>query len=127
MSYVPDEMEKKADLFRERNKIYGNAYHSFGRVLKAYFGELHLDNHEDFGRAAILFKIMEKCQRYTQCFNKGGHDDSLDDISVYAMMLKELDHLPDANTNETPTMPQTFLSDLPTKSQLHDTLYPIEF
>ena len=35
--------------------------------------------------------IINKIARYAENFDKGGHDDSLNDISVYAAMLRSID------------------------------------
>jgi hypothetical protein len=40
---------------------------------------------------AIFFHMADKLARYAGAFKRGGHVDSLDDLSVYSMMLQEFD------------------------------------
>ena len=98
--FVVDELEKKARLYAERNKTYGSNYLRFGAIMKALIGEtaLVVSSEHDYNRLGVFVHIVTKLSRYAENWHRGGHDDSLDDISVYAMMLKELDqvkHIPD--------------------------------
>jgi hypothetical protein len=97
MSYVPDQLRQKATLFLERNELYGDVYLDFGKTLKGMLGTITLETEYDFGRMAMFCQLISKLHRYASCFNNGGHDDSLDDLSVYAMMLKHMDHVNDPN------------------------------
>jgi hypothetical protein len=82
-----------ADLFEKRNKDYGGAYKDFGRVLREIFpGGIILTTDADFGRFALFVLTLGKLHRYAMNFTKGGHSDSLTDLSVYAAMMKDLDH-----------------------------------
>src|SRR5687768_14310804 len=91
--FVVRELKAKADLFLERNRLYGDNYKRFGAVFSLVMQGQNLDtaNHNDMSRLGILVQIVGKITRYGENFNRGGHDDSLDDIAVYAIMLKELD------------------------------------
>lgn len=94
--YVANELRLKANLFEARNEEYGNSYKDFGKVMAALFDEksaggILLKGERDHARWGILIQIVGKLHRYANNFAGGGHADSLDDISVYAMMLKELD------------------------------------
>lgn len=90
--FVVRELEAKARVFEERNKLYGDNYKRFGYVMVALFPNgLNLKSAEDFNRFGILVQLVAKETRYAENFVRGGHDDSLDDTAVYAMMLKELD------------------------------------
>jgi len=90
---VTEELHKIAELFEERGKIYGEGYKLKGAVIDALFEKpIILSTAEDFNRFSILNYIVGKLVRYSNNFIDSGHDDSLDDISVYAQMLKELDN-----------------------------------
>jgi hypothetical protein len=39
----------------------------------------------------LLVQIMSKLSRYCANFNQGGHEDSLDDLAVYSVLLQEVD------------------------------------
>lgn len=93
--FVPDELIGKADLYRQRNKLYGDNYKRFGPIMKLLLpmNTIPTDPHT-LNRLGILIQIIAKVTRYCQQFDKGGHVDSLDDLSVYSMMLKELDTEP---------------------------------
>jgi len=92
VDFVPEELLKKAEIYKQRNKIYGDNYKRFGPILKLLFPDgIELKTNDDFNRFGILVQVLAKVTRYCQNFEKGGHDDSLDDLAVYSMMLKELD------------------------------------
>jgi len=50
-----------------------------------------INNDVDANRMGCLNMIVGKLIRYASNWDKGGHKDSLDDISVYAQMLNEID------------------------------------
>lgn len=89
--YVPEELKKAAELYEQRNKQYGDSYKRFGPMMQALMLEVTLKTPSDFGRFALLNFIVSKLHRYVNNWDKGGHEDSLSDISVYTQMLKELD------------------------------------
>lgn len=93
-SYEAQQLEEKARLFEERNKLYGSNYVRFGPIMSQIMATQNLDptNPKDMARFGIFVQIVAKVSRYGENFNRGGHDDTLDDISVYAMMLKALDN-----------------------------------
>jgi len=79
-------------LFESRNKEYGEAYKGFGSRVKPFFPNgLTLKTEEDFTRFGALIMMIGKLERYTQNFSKGGHTDSLMDLSVYSQMLNSID------------------------------------
>jgi hypothetical protein len=89
---VPDRIHALASLFAQRNAIYENSWHEIGPVMAAYFPRgLTLSTPEDFGRFMIVCMLIGKLHRYILNFGRGGHVDSLDDLSVYGQMLQELD------------------------------------
>lgn len=80
------------DLYAERNAVYGDSYHTFGRLLSELYPDgLTLHGESDFNRFICFFQALGKLTRYAPNFHKGGHADSLDDCSVYCQMLRELD------------------------------------
>ena len=91
MANVPDMLRSAAKIYEDRNKIYGDNYKRFGPALNGLLNGVELSTPDDFNRFGILVQIFSKVSRYCNMFDKGGHNDSLDDIAVYAMMLKELD------------------------------------
>lgn len=93
--YVPGKLERLADLYRERNASYGDNYKRIGLTLHSFLGTTVLDSPADYARFANFLQLVGKVVRYGVQFQGGGHDDSLDDNAVYAMMQHELDHLPD--------------------------------
>jgi hypothetical protein len=91
-NFVPAALKELAKLYEERNATYGDSYHKFGEVLEIVFPDgLFLKTASDFNRFIAYFNCMGKLVRYAPNFTKGGHVDSLDDTSVYAQMLQQLD------------------------------------
>lgn len=93
-SFVARELEEKAALFEQRNALYGNNYLRFGPIMSQMLAGQTLDCNDPkvMNRIGIFVQITAKMTRYGNMFTAGGHDDSLDDISVYAMMLKQIDN-----------------------------------
>lgn len=94
--FVPNRLRKAADIYAERNAIYGDNYKHFGKVVEALFPNgvnsvPGADKAEQYNRLGVLIQIISKLTRYCAQFEKGGHADSLDDLAVYACMLQELD------------------------------------
>lgn len=98
MTTVPDMLRNAAKIYDERNKMYGDNYKRFGPALNGLMNGAVLRTPDDFNRFGLLVQIFSKVSRYCNMFDKGGHDDSLDDIAVYVMMLKEIDSA--ARTNK---------------------------
>lgn len=88
---VPEMLHKAAQLYVERNKLYRDNYKEIGYIFQSLFPQgIQLVSKSDFNRFCMLTAIIVKITRYTQNW-ENGHNDSLDDMSVYCMMLKELD------------------------------------
>jgi hypothetical protein len=90
---APDNLDRGAATFRERNATYGDNYLRFGEVMAAVFPEgLAIDAGDvaGFNRLGVLIQCISKLTRYTQNFAAGGHLDSAHDLMVYAAMLEEL-------------------------------------
>ncbi len=90
---VAQYLRQSADVFEERDACYGSSYKHFGNIVEAFFpGGLNLESKEDMNRYGILNMIFSKLNRYCNNFNKGGHRDSLVDLSTYSAMLNEVDN-----------------------------------
>jgi hypothetical protein len=98
---VPERIHALADLFADRNASYGNSWHEIGAIMHAFFPRgVALTEPEDFGRFMVLQQIIGKVHRYCLNFYRGGHVDSLDDLSVYSQMLQNLDETINLNKKE---------------------------
>lgn len=86
-----DSLRAAAEIYEQRNKLYGDNYKKYGHAFFPLLKGLLVETPHDLNRMGVLHMILSKVSRYCENFNKGGHDDSLDDLAVYAMMLKELD------------------------------------
>lgn len=86
-----DNLKEATNLYSEKHKIYGDNYKVAGIIFERLFpNEIKIKTYQDYNRFAILMQILNKLIRYS--FNwDTGHPDSLSDITVYAMILKELD------------------------------------
>ena len=92
---VSEELKKMAETFEERQSIYGDNYKQFGYIFDHLMkldptGGLP-ESPTDYARLGVLVQIVGKLTRYCANFSKGGHEDSLHDLSVYAAMLQDLD------------------------------------
>lgn len=86
-----DNLEAITKLYKERNKLYKNNYLIAGEIFLWLHPEgIVIDTAEKYNRMAILMQIINKLIRYSYNWETG-HPDSLNDISVYAMILKEID------------------------------------
>ena len=91
-AFVPRTLRGAAEIYEQRNKLYGDNYKRFGIVMAAMFPNgCMLKTADDWNRMGVLIQIMSKQTRYANLFHSGGHNDSLDDNIVYTAMLKELD------------------------------------
>jgi len=89
---VPERLAALGQLFEERNKLYGDNYKNFGKVMIGLFPKgVNLATEEEFNRFCLFVQIVHKVSRYAQAM-RDGHADSLDDLSVYAQMLQEYDY-----------------------------------
>jgi hypothetical protein len=91
MSKVAKMLEQSAATFAERHAVYGDNYKKFGEVCMPMLSGIKIEHAGDFNRLGILVQIISKLTRYCENFNRGGHDDSLNDLAVYTTMLRELD------------------------------------
>lgn len=124
---VPQALRDLGELYEERNKLYKNNYLNFGKMIKGMIPDgVELKTEEDFNRFALFMQLVHKCSRYAHNLTNGGHDDSLDDLSVYSQMLREFDGLMkdeklkatfDAPKQETDTTPLQYAEDLKNENQ----------
>lgn len=92
MSWVGDRLRKAADIYDERNALYGDNYKRFGHIMVVLFPDgITLKTPDDWNRFGVYVQKMAKVTRYAAQWNNGGHEDSLDDDAVYSQMLQELD------------------------------------
>lgn len=92
LSSVPERLNLLAELYKQRQQLYGDNYKLIGDAFVALFPNgLTLNSPEGFNRFSLFVQILTKMTRYGQMFAKGGHTDSLNDMAVYAQMLQELD------------------------------------
>jgi hypothetical protein len=85
-----DMLQDAANTFKLRNELYGDNYKKFGHIMKILNPTWEC-NVENWNRVCLLVQIVSKLTRYCENFNKGGHDDSLNDLAVYAAILRSLD------------------------------------
>lgn len=89
---VSEQLRNCANIYEERNKVYGDNYKHFGKIMVGLFPNgLTLETEDDFNRIGVFVQAVSKITRYAKKFSSGGHADSLDDLSVYSQMLRELD------------------------------------
>lgn len=92
MSKVPDKLRSAADLFAERNAIYGDNWRNVGHAMAALFPDgVTLKTPEDFQRFHLFELKMVKLSRYAKSFGDGGHRDSIRDDGVYSFLLEAVD------------------------------------
>jgi hypothetical protein len=89
---VPERLRDAAALFEKRNAEYGDNYRTMGPVLRAMFPSgLTIKTEEEWVRIFLLIVNVMKTTRYAKNFMRGGHEDSMNDQSVYAQMAAETD------------------------------------
>lgn len=87
-----DVLASGAETFNRNNPAYGNNWEKVGIVMATMYPDgLMLKTADDHARYHIFSWIVGKLTRYGHQFSKGGHRDSIHDISVYAAMLEALD------------------------------------
>jgi hypothetical protein len=92
MKTVPDMLREAAAVYEERNTLYSDNYKRFGSYLAHMFPSgIMVETPDDWNRVGLFMHIMTKVSRYAENWDRGGHDDSLQDLVVYATMLREID------------------------------------
>jgi len=78
----------------ERNAIYGDNYMHIGEMMMGMFPHgMEIRTADEFNRLSLFYHLLGKLSRYARQMPEGGHEDSLDDMAVYAMMLRQFDFL----------------------------------
>lgn len=81
-----------AEIYAERNKIYGDNWIRFSKVMLALFPNgISLKTEDDFSRFQLFSHVVAKQTRYSNNWDVGGHADSSIDLSVYGAMLSAID------------------------------------
>jgi hypothetical protein len=82
-----------ARIHEDRRSLYGEDFLHVGEVMLGLFPRgLTLRTAVDFNRFVLLVHQVTKVSRYAQCMARGqGHQDSLDDLSIYAQLLQHFD------------------------------------
>lgn len=92
-SKANDYLREAAEIYEARNKVYGDNYKLVGKVMEGLFPDgVQLNSVDDYNRFHLLELAVVKLTRYCNNWDKGGHEDSLKDLSVYAMMILEVDN-----------------------------------
>lgn len=80
-----------AELFKERNAVYGDNYKMVGQVMAALFPDgLTIKTANDWNRLHIFLLGVVKDTRYVINWETG-HPDSVGDATVYKAMLDMID------------------------------------
>lgn len=97
MDRVIEFLEDSIKTRMERNNTYKEstyegAYIQHGYVMNALFPNgINLQTPSDINRYSCISAMVSKLIREVNNFEKGGHEDSMRDMPVYAAMLRELD------------------------------------
>lgn len=79
-------------LYAQRGKLYKDGYKRGGIILKALFPNgVDQTDITVLNRYVLVVYMVTKLVRYCDNFNVGGHEDSLDDLAVYAEILNSYD------------------------------------
>ncbi len=85
-------LQQASEIFKQRAEVYGDNYKRFGKIFNLLLTDkIIIETDHDWDRVGLMVQIVSKLTRYCENFNKGGHDDSLADLSVYAAMLRSYD------------------------------------
>jgi hypothetical protein len=86
---VPRLLAAAAELYAEKNRVYGDNYLHFGHIMSGLYPEgVELTTEQDWTRMGIILNLVTCLSRY--CHAPRGHVDSARDLTVYAAMLQEL-------------------------------------
>lgn len=89
---VENRLKNAGKIFAKKEIEYGSIWKNHGKLIRVLFPRgVSAPDELSIARYSIVNMIAAKLARYCNNFEKGGHQDSLDDIIVYAAMLLELD------------------------------------
>jgi hypothetical protein len=92
MYNAADILASNAQLYRERNSVYGDNYLIVGKVMSSLFPNgITLVTEDDHNRFHIMMLSVVKLTRYANNWNNGGHTDTSVDASVYWAMQAAID------------------------------------
>jgi hypothetical protein len=81
-----------SETFKQRNVIYKDNFLNVGAILSEVFPDgLTLNDKDSFTRFQMIQMIVGKLTRYVANWDKGGHQDSIHDLTVYAAILESID------------------------------------
>lgn len=91
--FVPNELRNMAELYLEKQKVYDSSYKDIGKIFDVFFPDgLTIKGTDDWNRIILLSFIMTKVIRHKHSFHtKVFQWDSLQDLSVYSIMLMEIE------------------------------------
>lgn len=96
LARAPDMLRAAAKIYEERKQSYGDNYKHVGTILSGLFPDgIHIMERDVVGlnRLHLIMHMIGKLSRYCQMADRGGHEDSLDDLAVYAMICQECDNM----------------------------------
>jgi hypothetical protein len=89
---IAERLRAAATLNEQRDNVYRDNHTRLGRALAAMFPEgIMLETAYDHERFALISLMIVKLSRYAVQWSTGGHAESIDDLIVYAAMLRETD------------------------------------
>ena len=95
---VPELMKVAGDLYKKKNKDYGDSYKIYGEVMEAMFPKgISFNTKSDFNKFGVLSMLVTKLIRYSNLFATGTiaesepTKDTVIDFGVYSFMLLELE------------------------------------
>jgi hypothetical protein len=91
---VAENLSELIQIHEDRAHLYGNDYLTGATSIMGLFPRgVEARTPRDAIRLGLIYQLHAKLLRYCYRFNDGGHEDSLDDIAVYAQMLKNVDEV----------------------------------
>ena len=94
-------LKEASALYEKRNKQYGESFLIVGEIIQILFPKgIILKTKIDHVRMYLFEWLIGKIVRYANNFEKGGHQDSIHDASVYCAMLESVDEFYKENKYE---------------------------
>lgn len=92
MTDVSERLKNLSEIFKERDKVYKDNYKNVGNVFSSMFPDgVFLRTKEEFNRFYLFMMVVHKLTRASKTFPLKLHADSLDDLSIYAQLLRHYD------------------------------------
>lgn len=99
---VPELLNEKAELFKEKGKIYGHTYKDFGKFLNLFFPDgLKIKGTYELNKLGLFNMLMHKIIRISKMLFISDECviDSIKDLQVYSAMLEEIIYTGEKNEN----------------------------